>query len=67
MPPAEVPSPATISALSSQVEELQARVRAGAEASDRAPTEGLAAALFDAERALRAAHRALGRAERMRI
>ncbi len=35
-----------------------------AEASDRSPTEAVAAALYDAERALRTARRGLERAER---
>jgi hypothetical protein len=62
----EVPSAATLSALASQVEDLVARVGAGAEASDGPSTEGVAVALFDAERALRSALRALQRAERAR-
>jgi hypothetical protein len=62
----DVPSAAALSALAAQVEDLVARVATGAEASDRPPHEGVAAALFDAERALRSALRALQRAERAR-
>lgn len=61
---ADVPTPAHLSALLAQVDELVNRVAAGAEASDRSPTEPLAAALYDTERALRSARRALERAER---
>jgi hypothetical protein len=64
MPDAEVPTAASLSALTDQVDELLRRVGAGALASDRSPTEPLAAALFDAERALRSARRALQRAEK---
>ena len=64
MADADLPTAATLSALAHQVEELLARVGAGALAADRTPTESLAAALFDAERALRSARRALQRAER---
>lgn len=59
-----IPSAATLSALTAQIDEVLARVGEGAEASDRTPTENLAAALYDAERALRSARRALVRAER---
>ncbi|HEX7133417.1 MAG TPA: hypothetical protein VF228_12630 [Iamia sp.] len=64
MADADVPTAATLSALTDQVDELLRRVGSGAVASDRAPTEPLAAALYDAERALRSARRALQRAER---
>lgn len=62
---AAIPSAAVLSALADQVDGLVGRVGDGAAAADRAPTESLAAALFDAERALRSAHRALRRAERL--
>jgi hypothetical protein len=62
----QVPSAATLSALAAQVEDLMTRVGAGAEASDGPSTEAVAAALYDAERALRSALRALHRAERVR-
>lgn len=62
----QVPSAATLSALGAQVEDLVARVGAGAEASDGPATEAVAVALYDAERALRSALRALQRAERAR-
>ena len=61
---ADVPTAATLSALTDQVDELLRRIGDGATASDRSPTEALAAALYDAERALRSARRALQRAER---
>lgn len=64
MADADVPTAATLSALAHQVDELMRRVGDGAVASDRTPTEGLAAALYDAERALRSARRALLRAEK---
>ncbi len=64
MAPADVPTAAHISALADQVDELVRRVGDGALASDRSPTEPLAAALFDAERSLRSARRALQRAEK---
>ena len=62
----QVPSAATLSALGAQVEDVLARVAAGAEASDGPSTDAVAAALYDAERALRSAARALQRAERAR-
>jgi hypothetical protein len=64
MADAAVPTAATLSALTDHVDDLLRRVGAGALAADRSPTEPLAAALFDAERALRSARRALQRAER---
>ena len=64
MADAEIPTLASLSALSAQVTELGEHVGRLAEASDRPPTEGVAAALFDAERGLRAARRSLARAER---
>jgi hypothetical protein len=64
MADAELPTAATLSSLSSQVNDMLVRVGADAEASDRTPTEGVAAALYDAERALRSVRRALERAER---
>ncbi|QYG93361.1 hypothetical protein HC251_13625 [Iamia sp. SCSIO 61187] len=64
MPDADVPTAAHLSALGDQVDELLRRVGEGAVASDRSPTEPLAAALYDAERALRTARRALQRAEK---
>lgn len=64
MADADVPTAAHISALTDQVDELVRRVGDGALASDRSPTEALAASLFDAERALRSARRALQRAGR---
>lgn len=60
----DVPSRAQLSALTHAVDQLIDRVVVGATASDRAPTEAVAAALYDAERALRSARRALDRAER---
>jgi len=60
----EVPTAAVLSALTDQVDELLRRIGDGAAAADRSPTEALAAALYDAERALRSARRALQRAER---
>lgn len=64
MADADVPTAAHISALTDQVDELERRIGDSAVASDRSPTEPLAAALFDAERALRSARRALQRAAR---
>ncbi|HEU5150943.1 MAG TPA: hypothetical protein VFU19_10625 [Iamia sp.] len=64
MAPADAPTAATLSAMVDQVDELVRRVADGATAADRSPTEALAAALYDAERALRSARRALQRAER---
>ncbi len=64
MSSSQVPSAAELSALGDQVDELVRRVGDGALASDATPTEALAAALFDAERALRSARRALTRAQR---
>ncbi len=64
MAAADVPTAATLSALTDQVDELLRRVGDGATAADVSPTESLAAALYDAERALRSARRALQRAER---
>jgi hypothetical protein len=61
------PTAAALSALTDQVEELERRVGTGAVAADRSPTEALAAALYDAERALRSARRALQRAERTAV
>lgn len=60
----ETPTAASLSALSAQVAELGEHAGRLAEASDRPPTEGVAGALFDAERALRTARRSLARAER---
>lgn len=62
---AAVPSAAVLGALADQVEGLVTRVSDGAMAADDEPTASLAAALFDAERALRSAQRALVRAARL--
>lgn len=62
---AAIPSAAVLSALADQVEGLVTRVGEGALASDAEPTASLSAALFDAERALRSAQRALVRAARL--
>ena len=62
---AAIPTAAVLSALADQVEGMVGRVGDGASAADGAPTEALAAALFDAERSLRSAHRALVRAGRL--
>ncbi|NLV55209.1 MAG: hypothetical protein GXY13_06330 [Acidimicrobiales bacterium] len=59
-----VPTAAQLSALTDAVDQLVERIAAGATASDRSPTEAVAAALFDAERSLRSARRALDRAGR---
>lgn len=64
MADAELPTDASLSALVAQVTELGERAGHLAEASDRSPTEGVAAALYDAERALRGARRSLSRAQR---
>lgn len=58
------PTAAEVSSLVDQVEVLAERVATAGTASDRSPTEDLAAALYDAERSLRAAGRALRRAGR---
>ena len=60
----ETPTAATLSALTAQATELGARAGKLAESSDRSPTEAVAAALYDAERSLRAAQRSLARAEK---
>lgn len=65
MADADVPTAAVLSSLADQVDQVLDRVTAGAEASDRSRSEDLASVLFDAERALRAARRALERAERL--
>ncbi|WCO69024.1 hypothetical protein PO878_09830 [Iamia majanohamensis] len=64
MAPVDAPSSAALSALSNQVADLGREVGQLAEASDRTPTESVAAALYDAERALRSARRGLERATR---
>ena len=58
------PTAAEVSSLVDQVEVLAERVATAGTASDRSPTEDLAAALYDAERSLRSAVRALRRAGR---
>lgn len=58
----DLPSAAVLSALASQVEDLVSRVSSGARASDAPGSEGTSATLYDAERALRTAHRLLLRA-----
>ena len=59
-----IPSAAALNAMGGQVDDLLIRVSAGAKATDQPPTEFLSSALYDAERALRSARRALERAER---
>lgn len=59
-----MPTAAALSALSAQLDELVARTLAGARATDRDGTEAVSAALYDAERALRAARRAVEAASR---
>ncbi len=53
-----------LSSLATQVEELTARVAAAGERLDQEPTADAAASLFEVERALRTAGRALDRAAR---
>ncbi|CAN5537912.1 hypothetical protein BH24ACT4_BH24ACT4_22660 [soil metagenome] len=60
----EVPTVVSLSALTAQVTELGEQIGRLAEASDRSPTEAVAAALYDTERGLRAARRSLVRAEK---
>ena len=56
------PSPAEISALVTQTRELTARVTRAAEDLNGGETEQIALALFEAERGLRTALRAMERA-----
>ena len=53
-----------LSSLATQVGELTERVATAGERLDRDPTEDVAASLFEVERALRTAGRALDRAAR---
>ncbi len=53
-----------LSSLATQVDELTKRVAAAGERLDGDPTEEVAASLFEVERALRTAGRALDRAVR---
>lgn len=59
-----MPTVAALSALSAQLDDLVARTLAGARATDRDGTEAVSAALYDAERALRSARRAVEMASR---
>ncbi|HYI60820.1 MAG TPA: hypothetical protein VEW93_03335 [Acidimicrobiales bacterium] len=60
----DMPTTASLSTMTSQVDELLARTLVGARATDRDGTEAVSAALYDAERALRSARRALEAAGR---
>lgn len=64
MPPPEMPTVAALSTMASQIDDLLARAADGARATDRDGTEAASAALYDAERALRAARRAVEAASR---
>lgn len=59
-----MPTAAALSAMSAQLDDLVARTLAGARATDRGGTEAVSAALYDAERALRTARRAVEAASR---
>lgn len=55
---------AELSSVATSLDELTARVARSGEALDQKPTEGIALSLFEAERSLRSASRALARAVR---